>query len=85
MAKYLKTAFMRNLEIQVIEEKISYGRMLELIQEEVIKNYKADKPASRVAGRLIRLGLGSSELQNRTENSGFLGIYNRVKARGGCC
>ncbi len=33
---------MRNLEIQVIEEKISYGRMLELIQEEVIKNYKAD-------------------------------------------
>jgi hypothetical protein len=33
---------MRDLEIQVIEEKISYGKMLELIQEEVIKNYKAD-------------------------------------------
>ena len=33
---------MRDLEIQVIEEKISYSRMLELIQEEVIKNYKAD-------------------------------------------
>jgi len=33
---------MRDLEIQVIEEKISYGRMLELIQEEVIKNYKAN-------------------------------------------
>ena len=30
---------MRYLEIQVIEEKISYSRMLELIQEEVIKNY----------------------------------------------
>ena len=30
---------MRDLEIQVIEEKISYGKMLELIQEEVIKNY----------------------------------------------
>lgn len=42
MAKYLKTAFVRDLEIQVIEEKISYGRMLELIQEEVIKNYKAN-------------------------------------------
>ena len=42
MAKYLKTAFVRDLEIQVIEEKISYSRMLELIQEEVIKNYKAD-------------------------------------------
>ena len=33
---------MRDLEIQVIKEKISYGRMLELIQEEVIKNYKAN-------------------------------------------
>jgi hypothetical protein len=32
---------MRDLEIQVMEGKISYGRMLELIQEEVIKNYKA--------------------------------------------
>ena len=39
MARYLKTSFMRDLEIQVIKEKISYGRMLELIQEEVIKNY----------------------------------------------
>ena len=42
MARYLKTSFMRDLETQVIEEKISYGRMLELIQEEVIKNYKAN-------------------------------------------
>ena len=42
MARYLKTSFMRDLEIQVTEEKISYSRMLELIQEEVIKNYKAD-------------------------------------------
>ena len=33
---------MRDLEIQVIKEKISYSRMLELIQEEVIKNYKAN-------------------------------------------
>ena len=39
MAKYLKTSFMRDLEIQIIEEKISYSRMLELIQEEFIKNY----------------------------------------------
>ena len=42
MAKYLKTAFVRDLEILVQAEKISYGRMLELIQEEVIKNYKQD-------------------------------------------
>ena len=42
MAKYLKTAFVRDLEILVQAEKISYSRMLELIQEEVIKNYKQD-------------------------------------------
>ncbi len=42
MAKYLKTIFVRNLEIQLYNEEISYGRMLELIQEEVIKNYKQD-------------------------------------------
>lgn len=40
MAKYLKTAFLRDLEIELQNEKISYGKMLELIQEEVIENYK---------------------------------------------
>jgi hypothetical protein len=42
MAKYLKTAFVRDLEIRVQAEEISYGRMLELIQEKVIENYKQD-------------------------------------------
>ena len=42
MAKYLKTAFLRDLEIKLQNEKISYSKMLELIQEEVIKNYKKD-------------------------------------------
>ena len=42
MAKYLKTGFFRDLEQQVFAEEISSTRMLELIQEEVIKNYKKD-------------------------------------------
>lgn len=42
MAKYLKTAFLRNLETKLKNEKISYGKMLELIEEEVIENYKKD-------------------------------------------
>jgi len=42
MAKYLKTAFVRDLETKLQNEKISYSKMLELIQEEVIKNYKKD-------------------------------------------
>ena len=40
MAKYLKTSYFRELEYQVFVEEISSSRMLELIQEEVIKNYK---------------------------------------------
>ena len=39
MPKYLKTAFVRDLEKQVMESELSYTRMLELIQDEVIKNY----------------------------------------------
>ena len=43
MPKYLKTAFVRDLEKQVMEGKLSYTRMLELIQDEVIKNYKDEQ------------------------------------------
>ena len=39
MPKYLKTAFVRDLEKQVMEGELSYTRMLDLIQDEVIKNY----------------------------------------------
>lgn len=39
MPKYLKTAFVRDLEKQVAKGELSYTRMLELIQDEVIKNY----------------------------------------------
>ena len=39
MPKYLKTAFVKDLEKQVMEGELTYTRMLELIQDEVIKNY----------------------------------------------
>ena len=39
MPKYLKTAFVRDLEKQVRRGELSHTRMLELIQDEVIKNY----------------------------------------------
>jgi len=39
MPEYLKTAFVRDLEAQVMEGELSYTKMLELIQDEVIKNY----------------------------------------------
>ena len=40
MSKYLKTWFMREQEQLLNEEKISYSKWLENIEEEVIKNYK---------------------------------------------
>ncbi len=61
MAKYLKTSFMRDLEIQVIEEKISYGRMLELIQEEVIKNMITGTTQADAALLVVAAGKGEFE------------------------
>jgi hypothetical protein len=54
MAKYLKTAFFRELEHQVFAEKISSTRMLELIQEEVIKNYKKDNTFRKKLKRVFK-------------------------------
>jgi hypothetical protein len=54
MPKYLKTAFVRDLEIQVNKEELSYNRMLELIQEEVIKNYKEDNTMIKKINRFFK-------------------------------
>lgn len=70
MAKYLKTAFLRDLEIKLQNEKISYGKLIELIQEEVIENYKKDntllKKIKKVLGE-IWLGFTIAE-QNRNKS-----------------
>ena len=42
MAKYLKTWYFRDIQNKLHNKKISQGRMLELIQDEVVKNYKKD-------------------------------------------
>lgn len=39
MGTYLKTAFMRDMEWKLTKGEISYGKMLELVEEEIIKNY----------------------------------------------
>ena len=42
MGKYLKQGFVRELEWQHAREEISYSKMIELMEEECIKNYKAE-------------------------------------------
>jgi hypothetical protein len=43
MPKYLKTAFARELEQQVRRGELLHTLMLDLIQEEVIKNYNNER------------------------------------------
>ena len=70
MAKYLKTAFVRNLEIQLYNEEISYNKMLELIQEEVIKNYKEDNTFRKKTKRFFSdIWLGIKISNNIKENN----------------
>jgi hypothetical protein len=53
MAKYLKTAFFKEIELLRDQEYISYGKMLEIIQDEVIKNYKQDNTFRKKLKRFL--------------------------------
>jgi hypothetical protein len=76
MAKYLKTGFFRDLEQQVFAEEISSTRMLELIQKEVIKNYKNDNTFGKKVKRFfsdIWLGIKiSSDIKQNHQQFGKL-------------
>jgi hypothetical protein len=76
MAKYLKTEFVRNLEILVRVEEVSYGRMLELIQDEVVKNYKNDNTFGKKLKRFfndIWLGIKvSNDIKENNQQFGKL-------------
>jgi hypothetical protein len=54
MAKYLKTAFFKEVELLRNQEYISYGRMLEIIQDEVIINYKQDNTFRKKLKRFFK-------------------------------
>ena len=69
MAKYLKNSYFRELEYQVFVEEISSTRMLELIQEEVIKNYKKDNTLCKKVKRFFKdIWLGIKVSNNIKEN-----------------
>ena len=70
MAKYLKNSYFRELEYQVFVEEISSTRMLELIQEEVIKNYKKDNTFWKKVKRFFKdIWLGIKVSNNIKENN----------------
>jgi hypothetical protein len=76
MAKYLKRSYFRELEYQVFVEEISSNRMLELIQDEVIKNYKKDNTFGKRVKRFfsdIWLGIKiSSDIKQTHQQFGKL-------------
>jgi hypothetical protein len=70
MAKYLKNSYFRELEYQVFVEEISSTRMLELIQEEVIKNYKKDNTFCKKLKRFFSIvWLGMKVSSNNKKNN----------------
>ena len=70
MAKYLKNSYFRELEYQVFVEEISSTRMLELIQDEVINNYKKDNTFGKKVKRFFKdIWLGIKISNNIKENN----------------
>jgi hypothetical protein len=70
MAKYLKTAFFKEIELLRDQEYISYGKMLEIIQDEVIINYKQDNTFRKKLKRFFKdIWLGIKVSNNIKENN----------------
>jgi hypothetical protein len=69
MAKYLKTYYFRDVQNKLHDRKISYGRMLELVQDEVIKNYKQDNTFRKKFKRFFKdIWLGIKISNNIKQN-----------------
>ena len=69
MAKYLKTYYFRDVQNKLYDRKISYGRMLELVQDEVIKNYKQDNTFRKKFKRFFKdIWLGIKISNNIKQN-----------------
>lgn len=54
MGKYLKQGYVRHLEWELAKENISHSKMVELMQEECIKNYKKDNTMIKKIKRFFR-------------------------------
>ena len=53
MGKYLKQGFVRKLEWQLAREEISHSKMVELMEEECIKNYIAEMTQEELADKIL--------------------------------
>lgn len=73
MGKYLKQGFVRELEWKLVRAEISHSYMVELMQEECIKNYKKDNTMMKKIKRFFRdIWLGI-DIANKNYLSGKTG------------
>ena len=54
MGKYLKQGYVRNLEWELGKENISYSKMVDMMEDECIKNYKKDNTMIKKVKRFFK-------------------------------
>ena len=71
MGKYLKQGFVRKLEWQHHREEISHSKMVELMEEECIKNYKAEMKEEMLRASLL-------EQVNQLSDDEIISLYDNL-------
>ena len=71
MGRYLKQGFVRALEWKHMREEISYSKMVELMEEECIKNYKAEMKAEMLRASLL-------EQVNQLSDDEIISLYDNL-------
>ena len=71
MGKYLKQGFVRKLEWQLAREEISHSKMVELMEEECIKNYKAEMKEEMLRASLL-------EQVNQLSDDEIITLYDNL-------
>ena len=71
MGRYLKQGFVRALEWKHMREEISYSKMVELMEEECIKNYKAEMKAEKLRASLL-------EQVNQLSDDEIISLYDNL-------
>ena len=71
MGKYLKQGFVRKLEWQLAREEISHSKMVELMEEECIKNYKAEMKEEILRASLL-------EQVNQLSDDEIITLYDNL-------
>ena len=54
MGKYLKQGYVRHLEWELGKENISYSKMVDMMEDECIKNYKKDNTMIKKVKRFFK-------------------------------